>query len=40
MEVFANHFVVYVYQINPLYTLNLYKVICQLYLNEAGVAGE
>ena len=24
------------YQINNLYTLNLHKIICQLYLNKAG----
>lgn len=28
----------YVYQINTLYTLNLYNVECQLYLNKKGIS--
>lgn len=32
----GNHFAIYVFQINMLYTLNLHSVICQLYLNATG----
>ena len=32
----GNHFAIYKYQINMLYTLNVYNVICQLYLDKAG----
>ena len=30
----------YMYQINILYLINLYNVICQLYHNKAGNAGD
>ena len=30
---YDNHFMMYVSQINVLYTLNLYSAVCQLYLN-------
>lgn len=39
MKSFQNHFLLLsdIYQVIPLYPLNLHKVICQLYLNNAGV---
>ena len=32
----GNYFMMYITQIILLYTLNLYKGICQLYLNKTG----
>ena len=32
----GNHFTMYVSQTIMLYTLNLYSVVCQLYLNKTG----
>ena len=31
---YGNHFMMYVSQIIMLYTLNLYRAVCQLYLNK------